>query len=149
MRTFLISIYINSTIFNELDVKKMDGVNLFNLPVDDMSRAKEFFSKTFGWTFMATGMDGDHHFATTVPTNEMGQPTEPGGINGGLIQRGAYEQQMTSIFIEVKPIDSTLEKVETNGGKIVLTKVPIADFAYLAQIKDTEGNLISLWEEKN
>ncbi|MHA1916170.1 MAG: VOC family protein [Promethearchaeota archaeon] len=126
----------------------MDGVNLFNLPVDDMARAKEFFSKTFGWAFMATGMDGDHHFATTVPTDENGLPTEPGGINGGLLQRGAYKQQVTSIFIKVKSIDDTLEKVDTNGGKLVLTKVPMADFAYLAQIKDTEGNLISLWEDR-
>ena len=60
----------------------MEGVNLFNIPVDDMARAKEFFSMTFGWSFMATGMDGDHHFATTVPMDENGLPTEPGGING-------------------------------------------------------------------
>ena len=126
----------------------MDGVNLFNLPVDDMARAKEFFSKTFGWSFMATGMEGDHHFATTVPTDENGLPAEPGGINGGLLQRGAYEQQVTSIFIKVKSIDDTIDKVETYGGKLILAKVPIADFAYLAQIEDTEGNLISLWEDK-
>ena len=66
----------------------MDGVNLFNLPVDNMVRAKKKFSKTFGWGFMATGMEGDHHFATTVPTDENGLPTEPGGINGGILQRG-------------------------------------------------------------
>ena len=126
----------------------MDGVNLFNIPVDDMTRAKEFFSKTFGWNFMATGMDGDHHFATTVPTDENGLPTKPGGINGGILQRGAYEQQVTSIFIKVSSIEETTKEVEKNGGSLVLAKVPIADFAYLAQIKDTEGNLISLWEDK-
>ncbi|MHA2288099.1 MAG: VOC family protein [Promethearchaeota archaeon] len=126
----------------------MDGVNLFNLPVDDMERAKNFFNKTFGWNFMATGMDGNHHFATTVPTDDNGLPTEPGGINGGLLERGSYKQQVTSIFINVDSIDNTLDKVKTNGGKIILAKVPIADFAYLAQIEDTEGNLISLWEDK-
>jgi len=126
----------------------MDGVNLFELPVDDMERAKNFFSKTFDWNFMATGMEGNHHFATTVPTDENGLPTEPGGINGGLLQRGTYEQQVTSIFIKVKSIDKTIDKVEKNGGKLVLAKVPVADFAYFAQINDTEGNLISLWEDK-
>jgi len=125
----------------------MDGVSLFGLPVDDMERAKNFFSETFDWSFMATGMDGNHHFATTVPTDESGLPTEPGGINGGLLERGAYEQQVTSVFIKVKSIDNTIDKVEKNGGKLVMNKVPIADFAYLAQIKDTEGNLISLWED--
>jgi len=125
-----------------------DGVNLFNIPVDDMTRVKEFFNKTFGWEFMATEMDGEHHFATTVPTDENGFPTEPGGINGGLLQRGAYEQEVTSIFIKVKSIDDTIKEVEKYGGINVLAKVPIADFTFLAQIKDTEGNLISLWEDK-
>ena len=126
----------------------MDGVNLFGLPVDDMERAKEFFSKTFDWAFMATSMDGNHHFATTVPTDENGLPSEPGGINGGLLERGAYKQHVTSIFIKVKSIDDTIVKVEENGGSLVLAKAPIADFAYIAQINDTEGNLISLWEDK-
>ena len=116
----------------------MDGVNLFNLPVDDINRAKEFFSKTFGWGFMATGMDGNHHFATTVPTDENGLPIEPGGINGGLLERGTYKQQVTSIFIKVKSIDDTLAKVKKNGGKLILDKIPIADFAYFAQINYTQ-----------
>jgi predicted enzyme related to lactoylglutathione lyase len=126
----------------------MDGVNLFNIPVDNMDRAKQFFTNTFGWSFMATGMDGDHHFATTVPTDENGIPTTPGGINGGIMQRGAYKQDVTSIFIKVNSIEDTIKKVEKNGGKVIMPKVPIADFAFLAQIKDTEGNLISLWEDK-
>ena len=126
----------------------MDGVNLFGLPADDMERAKEFFSKTFGWNFMATGMDGNHHFATTIPTDENGLPTEAGGINGGLIERGTYEQHVTSIYIKVKSIDETVKRVKEYGGKLVFAKIPIADFAFFAQIKDTEGNLISLWEDK-
>jgi uncharacterized protein len=126
----------------------MNGVNLFNLPVDDMERAKKIFSKTFGWSFIATGMDGKHHFAITVPTDENGISTEPGGINGGLLQRGTYEQQVTSIFIKVKSRDETIKYMEQNGGNVILTKSPIADFAFFAQINDTEGNLISLWEDK-
>ena len=125
----------------------MDGVNLFGLPVDDMERAKKFFSKTFGWSFMATGMDGNHHFATTVPTDENGLPIEPAGINGGLLERGTYNQQVASIFIKVESIDKTIDVVEKNGGNLIFKKVPIADFAYFAQISDTEGNLISLWED--
>ena len=93
-------------------------------------------------------MDGNHHFATTVPTDENGLPTESGGINGGLLERGAYEQQVTSIFIKVNSIDNTTDKVKINGGTLILNKTPIADFAFIAQIKDTEGNLISLWEDK-
>ena len=83
-----------------------------------------------------------------VPKDENGLPKEPGGIKGELIQRGAYEQQVTSIFINVSSIDDTIQKVGKNQGKLILDKVSITDFAYLAQIKDTEGNLISLWEDR-
>ncbi len=54
---------------------------------------------------------------------------------------------MTSIFIKVKSIDNTIDKVEKNGGKLVHNKIPIADFAYFAQINDTERNLIRLWKD--
>ena len=127
----------------------LDGVNLFGLPVDDMERAKEFFNKTFGWTFIPTGMEGHHHFATTVETDENGNPLKPGGINGGLLQRGTYNQKVSSIFIKVKSIDETIIKVKKNGGKLIYKKIPVLDFAYFAQIQDTEGNLVSLWEDKN
>jgi len=76
-----------------------------------------------------------------------GLPNEPGGINGGLLQRSIYTQQVTSIFIKVKSIDNTIDKVEKNGGKLVHNKIPIADFAYFAQINDTERNLIRLWKD--
>ncbi len=75
--------------------------------------------------------------------------TEPRGINGGLLERRAYNQNVTSIFIKVKSIDNTVDKVKENGGKLVMIKLPIADFAFFAQINDTEGNLISLLNISN
>jgi len=126
----------------------MDGVSLFQITVDNMERAIKFFIETFGWDLMATGMEGNSHFATTVPTDDNGYPTEPGGINGVLIERGTYSQKYIGIFIKVKSIAATLENVVRNGGKTIREKAPIGDFAYFAQINDTEGNLIALWEDK-
>ena len=40
------------------------------------------------------------------------------------------------------------KKTDSNFFYKVFNKVPIADFAFFAQINDTEGNLISLWEDK-
>lgn len=49
---------------------------------------------------MATGMDGNHFFATTVPTDDIGILIQPSGINGGLIELGAYKQQVTRFFLK-------------------------------------------------
>jgi predicted enzyme related to lactoylglutathione lyase len=47
----------------------------------------------------------------------------------------------------VSSIDDYLKKIESAGGKTVMAKSPILDFAFFALIKDTEGNIIGLWED--
>ncbi|MFX1567093.1 MAG: hypothetical protein ACFFCV_01860 [Promethearchaeota archaeon] len=51
-------------------LEKKDNLNLFNLLKDNMASVKEFFIKTFGWDYIATNMDGGHHFATNVLIDE-------------------------------------------------------------------------------
>ncbi len=37
-------------------------------------------------------------------------------------------------------------KLEEAGGKIVRAKMPVEDFGYAAYFKDTEGNIVGLWQ---
>ena len=65
----------------------MDKVVHFHIPIDDMVRAKKFYSSIFGWKIVDTGMDMEYHLVNTVTTDEQGMPTEPGSINGALYKR--------------------------------------------------------------
>ena len=126
----------------------MDRVQAFDIPADDMERAKRFYEEVFDWEIAPVpGSGGNFHAATTVPVNEKGEPKVPGGINGGLFQRGTHGLEGISIEINVPSIDEYLERIESAGGKIVKPKGPILDIAFFALVKDTEGNIIGLWED--
>ncbi len=124
----------------------MDKVVHFHIPVDDMARAKKFYSKIFGWEIKETGMEKDYQLATTTPVDENGMPRETGGINGALYVREIPEEA-PSIVINVPSIDEYLKKVEKAGGKVAWPKSPVGDFGLYAQIVDTECNVIGLWED--
>jgi uncharacterized protein len=50
------------------------------------------------------------------------------------------------ITISVKNIDKSLKDVQKLGGKILKGKEIVGDMGYSAYIKDTEGNIIGLWQ---
>jgi predicted enzyme related to lactoylglutathione lyase len=39
-----------------------------------------------------------------------------------------------------------LKNVEKLGGKMVRKKEPVADMGFTAYFKDTEGNIVGLWQ---
>jgi predicted enzyme related to lactoylglutathione lyase len=69
----------------------MDRVVHFEVPTDDLARAKEFYGSAFGWDLRDSDMGGGVIYTSvgTVPVNEQMMPTEPGAINGGLMRRTA------------------------------------------------------------
>ena len=124
----------------------MDKATHFQIPVNDMDRAKKFYKSIFSWEISETGMGRDYQLATTVPVDEVGMPEEPGAINGALFLREEPEEAI-SIVINVPSIDEYLKKIEKAGGKVVWPKSSVGDFGLYAQIADTEGNVVGLWED--
>lgn len=116
----------------------------FEIPFDDKARAKTFYSETFGWKI--DEMPQIKYIGlTTTPTDESGMPTTPGAINGGMVER-TKDQPNPVITIGVESIDEHLEKVKAAGGSIVGSKGEVPGMGYYAYIKDTEGNVIGLWQ---
>jgi predicted enzyme related to lactoylglutathione lyase len=126
----------------------MDKVVHFEIPVDDAGRAKEFYSSAFDWQLQDNDMGGGNIYTTviTTPVDQQTQvPTEPGGINGGLMQRTA-ETSTPVLTIGVDAIDEALKKVEAGGGSVVQPRTEIPNMGAFAYFKDSEGNVIGLWE---
>lgn len=126
----------------------MDKVVHFEIPVDDAERAKEFYRSAFDWQLIDSGM-GDGNIYTTVmttPIDEQTQiPTEPGAINGGLMRR-TPDTPSPVITIGVGAIDDALKKVEAGGGTVVQPRTEIPNLGAFAYFKDSEGNVVGLWE---
>ncbi|TMK15697.1 MAG: VOC family protein [Actinobacteria bacterium] len=125
----------------------MDKVVHFEIPVDDRARAKEFYASVFEWDVQDTDMGGGNIYtmAGTVATDEKMQPKETGAINGGLMDRTS-DLSVPVITIGVDSIDDSLKKVEAGGGSTITPRTPIPNMGAFAYFRDTEGNVIGLWE---
>ena len=125
----------------------MDKVVHFEIPVDDRARAKEFYASVFEWDVQDTDMGGGSVYTTagTVASDERVQPKEPGAINGGLMDRTS-DTPVPVITIGVDSIDDSLKKVEAGGGSTITPRTPIPNMGAFAYFKDTEGNVMGLWE---
>jgi uncharacterized protein len=120
----------------------------FEIPVDDAARAKEFYRASFEWRLDDADMGGGNVYTTvtTTPIDEQSRlPTEPGAINGGLMRRTA-ETPAPVITIGVDAIDDALKKVEAGGGGVVQPRTEIPEMGAFAYFKDSEGNVVGLWE---
>ena len=109
----------------------------FELPADDVPRAKAFYEKTFGWAI--TRLPGMDYYAIT--TRPQGEP----GIDGGLMPRRMPEQTALC-FIHVEPVNAARKKIRDNGGMVLVGKTPIPGFGWFAVFRDPEGNPPGLHE---
>jgi uncharacterized protein len=124
--------------------RKLDKVVHFEIPADDLARAKEFYSSNFGWEL--DDMEGmDYTIVRTVTVDEQQLPTERGAINGGLMKRSS-DTPSPVITVNVDSVDDALKRVEAGGGSIIRPRQEIPGMGAFAYFKDTEGNILGLWE---
>lgn len=126
----------------------MDKVVHFEIPADDMERAKHFYGSIFGWEITDMPMPGGMKYMSvvTAPVGPNRRPVEAGAINGGMIQR-SEAMRAPILAINVPSIDESMQKVAAAGGKIVVPKMEMGGMGYYAYAADTEGNVIGLWED--
>jgi uncharacterized protein len=122
----------------------MDRVVHFEIPADDVERAKKFYSENFGWTLNQLGPDmGNYVLVHTGPTDEQGMPEDRAFINGGLMKRDPSANSPV-LVIAVADADSAVEKVKQSGGRLVGEIMDIPNVGRYARIQDPEGNVIGV-----
>jgi uncharacterized protein len=119
----------------------------FEIPADDLDRAKAFYSSVFGWALQTVPMAGGEYTAVvTTPVDGQTQlPTEPGAINGGMMQRDERTPSPV-ITVDVEAIDDALKEIEAGGGTTITPRTAIPGMGAFAYFKDPEGNVLGLWE---
>ncbi len=122
----------------------MGKVVHFEIPADNLARAKKFYSTVFGWT-LNEFPEMEYTIVRTVESDENGMPKELGAINGGMLQR-QDPVKAPIITISVDNMDQAAATIEKNGGKIIRPKMPVGDMGFAAYFKDTEGNVVGLWQ---
>jgi len=123
----------------------MDSVVHFEIPAGNPKRASKFYGDVFGWQIQA--MEGMPYWmlTTTEVDSNTRMPKTPGAINGGMGKKMG-PLKSTVVTVGVKDIDKTLEAVKASGGKTVQKKQPVGDMGFTAYFKDSEGNVVGLWQ---
>jgi predicted enzyme related to lactoylglutathione lyase len=114
----------------------------FEIPADDVARARTFYEKVFGWKIRQFPMPpgGPEYYGVT--TRKDGED----GINGGLMKRNMPGQPFAN-YVNVKSIDDFLARIEANGGSVVMPRHEIAPgMGSIAVFRDTEGNMMGLYQ---
>ena len=116
----------------------------FEIPADDVERARHFYKSVFGWKI--TDVPGmDYAFLETAPTDERNMLVEPGAINGGMLKRQEPVSNIV-VTIGVDDIDAIAEDIERAGGRLLRPKMAVGDMGFAAYFADSEGNVVGLWQ---
>jgi uncharacterized protein len=119
----------------------------FEIPVDDLKRAASFYSELFGWGVQPWSPDGSEPTISMINTTPTADPQPPAGsvVNGMLIKK-MHPQHPFANYVNVESVDEYGARAVALGGEIALPKTPVPGMGYFLYLKDTEGNIIGLWE---
>jgi hypothetical protein len=121
--------------------EKTNPAIYFEIPVTDMKRAMAFYESVFAFDFVLEAFHGNQ--MALLPFDISGS-----GISGALAQGEIYKPSLQGplIYLRSENIDKTLERAQLAGAKVLFPKTKAGEYAYVAEIEDSEGNRIGLME---
>lgn len=114
-------------------------INWFELPVNDMDRAKKFYETILGIEIsvqeFGKALMGWFPFEANGP-----------GATGTLMKGESYvpSHHGTMIYFSVPEIDDVLAKVKAAGGKVLNQKFSLGEHGFSGHFEDSEGNRVAL-----
>jgi uncharacterized protein len=106
------------------------------IPAIDISRSVSFYKQVFGWKIR---IRGDGHMAFDDGVGEVSGTWVPG--------RKAMTEPGLLIYIMVDDINTTIDAVIVNGGKIV-QPVGMDAPEITARFSDPAGNVLGIFQER-
>lgn len=122
---------------------KLSRIIHFEVPVDNIERAAEFFKNVFGWKLNnRKGPWGTYH---SIKTGSNNAP----GIDGAFFMKRTVPPNFARVInsIVVDDIDASMELISKHGGKIAFGKISYADIGQMAYFMDPEGNILGVIEK--
>jgi len=122
-----------------MGVNILPAVSWFEIPADDIDRARRFYSELFGWKIekYPVPFKGDYLLI------KIG---DGDSISGGLMKRQNPKQKAIN-YIDVPSTDKYTVRVKNLGGKVIVPKTAAPGMGYFAVCLDTEDNAFGIWED--
>lgn len=111
----------------------------FEIPADDMARAKRFYGELFGWVFQ-------DRQALPAEGPEYALIETGGHPNGGLMKRVVPGQGIIDYF-GVENLDASARKAQELGARLLVAETAVPSIGWWAVLEDTEGNGLAFFQD--
>ena len=117
----------------------MNLLSYFEIPVNDLDRAVDFYEKVLEIALEKTTVDG-------YPMALFPAAEGEGGPSGALAQGDVYVPTVNGsiLYFSVRSIDDVVSRAVAAGGCELYPKKQVDEGVSVAEIGDTEGNRIAL-----
>jgi len=114
-------------------------VTWFEIPVDDMTRARRFYEHVFGVHLEL--QDFGNLLMAWFPAGHGNA-----GATGSLVKGDSYipSHSGSMVYFDVGDIDAVLERVSAAGGRTISARMSIGEYGFVGHFEDTEGNRVAL-----
>ncbi|MGV4413662.1 VOC family protein [Chryseobacterium sp. T1] len=123
--------------------QKSNPAVYFEIPVNDMARAMEFYKNVFDFQF-----ETDHF--ENIDMAYFPFSDEQSGISGALAKGEIYKPTKDGILIyfNTNNIELSLKKAQNYGAEVLFPATFHQDLGFaVAEIQDSEGNRIGLHQK--
>jgi predicted enzyme related to lactoylglutathione lyase len=113
-------------------------INWFEIPVNDMPRAIDFYENMLGVELRQETMDGIQ--MALFPFDEK-------SVSGCLVKADFMQPsgQGSLVYLNVEGfMDEAMERATAQGSEIAFPKTAIGENGFIAHLSDSEGNKIAL-----
>ena len=121
---------------------KQNAIGWFDIYVNDMDRAVEFYQSVFKHVLESIGDPTDNSVIMKSFPTDMATY----GAGGALVKRAGCEPVTggTIVYFGVEDCSTEESRVNKAGGKVINPKMSIGEFGWVSVCMDTEGNLFGL-----
>lgn len=124
-------------------MKPENPVVWFEIYVNDMNRARNFYEKVFKVQLSELGDPTEEAFKMLAFPSSM---ESKGKAAGTLVYAKGMEAGSNSTIVYFASEDCSIEegRVKEAGGEIFRPKMSIGEYGFVSLVKDTEGNIIGI-----
>lgn len=118
----------------------------FDIPVDDVDKAIDFYGYVMGWKFDKYGSGGDgggtegmeYWLISPDPGNED-------AVGGGIGKKQMPEQTLMNYYNAEGGLEAFNQRVKDKGGKVMIEKMAVPGYGWFSVGIDPEGNPFAGW----
>ena len=118
----------------------------FDIPVDEVDKAVEFYKNVMGWTFEKYGGEGGREGMGEMEYWLISPGSDnKDAVGGGIGKKQMPEQGPMNYYNAEGGLEAFNKRVSDKGGKVTMEKMPVPGMGYFSVCVDPEGNAFGGW----